>query len=256
MSWLSSWGSTPVEDRKGCCSAKAVEAGTTRVTLAAAAHAISADMNLSLTLGWQSLLSWVAAQDTLSVACSTVKDFVKFAASLWNWRDALANNLAPACWMSRHNGDTIDELVRQLSLEHGRLASVYWLGAALQACRHSCYITVRQKSWRSTPWWSCRPSKQQDTCSATLTAGESSAQAAIQINAAGCFVRCASFRYSDILHSPGNVGPLQAWSCKQRCLDKSRRRIDESTGTVVHSTITPFHHLTVHSGNCSMVTVP
>ena len=40
-----------MEDRKGCCSANALEAGNASVTLAAAAHAINADMNLSLTLG-------------------------------------------------------------------------------------------------------------------------------------------------------------------------------------------------------------
>lgn len=42
---------SPVDDRKGCGSAKALEAGNASVTLAAVAHAMSADMNLSLTLG-------------------------------------------------------------------------------------------------------------------------------------------------------------------------------------------------------------
>lgn len=46
-----SCGSTPVDDRNGCCSAKALEAGNAIATLAAAAHAINTDMNLSLTLG-------------------------------------------------------------------------------------------------------------------------------------------------------------------------------------------------------------
>ena len=40
-----------MDDRKGCCSAKALEAGNASVTLAAAAHAMSADMNLSCILG-------------------------------------------------------------------------------------------------------------------------------------------------------------------------------------------------------------
>ena len=46
-----SCSSIPVDDRKGCCSAKALEAGSAIVMLAAAAHAINADMNLSLMLG-------------------------------------------------------------------------------------------------------------------------------------------------------------------------------------------------------------